>query len=60
MLRWFPPDDIGYRDFGFNVYWANVGDVLPLRSSCASGPGRAGITAMCGYYERAPLDGIGG
>src|SRR5262249_47446680 len=31
MLRWFLPDDIGYPDFGFDIYRAYVGDVLPFR-----------------------------
>jgi hypothetical protein len=31
MLRWFAPDDIGYPDFGFDVYRANVFDVHPVR-----------------------------
>jgi hypothetical protein len=31
MLRWFPPEDLGYPDFGFDVYRAFVGDVLPFR-----------------------------
>lgn len=31
MLRWFLPDDLGYPDFGFDVYGAFVGDVLPFR-----------------------------
>jgi hypothetical protein len=31
MLRWFAPDDIGYPDFGFDVYRAFVDDVWPFR-----------------------------
>jgi hypothetical protein len=50
MLRWFPPDDLGHPDLGFDVYRANVGDVVPMRFD------NAAVAALAGKRS-AEVDG---
>jgi hypothetical protein len=60
-LRWFAPDDIGFPDYGFDVYRAFADDVYPFRFDDAAVAGLMGRTRVLvdGRIELSTADPAG-